>query len=137
MKITLFHSGKHKALPSLALLLLRLVFGGAMLTHGYPKLIHFNEWSGDFMNPFGIGPEVTLGLVVFSELFCAVLLIIGLGTRPAALALAFTMAVAAFYAHAGDSFADRELSVLFLAAYLVLLLLGAGTYSLDKVISKK
>jgi len=137
MKSVVFHTGKHKALPSLALLLLRLVFGGAMITHGYPKFVHFNEWSGNFMNPFGLGPEITLGLVVFAELFCAVLLIIGLGTRPAALVLAFTMAVAAFYAHAGDPFADRELSVLFLTAYLVILLLGAGSYSFDKLISGK
>lgn len=137
MKNILFHSGKHKVAPSIALLLLRLAFGGAMLTHGTPKLTHFAEKSASFADPLGIGSAWSLGLTVFAEFFCAILIILGLGTRPAALALAFTMAVAGFVIHAGDPFKNREMSLLYLAAYLVILIFGAGKYSLDKMISGK
>ena len=137
MKNILFHSGKHKPLPSLALLIQRLVFGAAMLTHGTPKIIHFSEWSKTFSDPFGIGGAWSFGLLVFAEFFCAILIILGLGTRPAAIVLVFAMGMAAFWAHSGEPFGKMELAVLFMAAFLVLLILGAGKYSLDKVISGK
>ena len=137
MKNILFHSGKHKTLTSIALLIQRLVFGAAMLTHGIPKLTHFAERAESFSDPLGVGSEWSLGLAVFGEFFCSILLILGLGTRWAALALAFTMGIVTFVVQAGKPFAKMELSLLYLAAFLVLLLMGAGKYSLDKVISKK
>jgi len=137
MKNILFHSGKHKPLPSIALLIMRIVFGAAMLTHGYPKLMHFAERSASFSDPLGVGASFSLGLTVFAEVLCSILIILGLGTRFAALALAFTMGVVTFVIKSGQSFGDRELPILYLAAFVALIILGAGKYSLDKMISGK
>ena len=50
-------------------------FGLLMLTHGYDKVIHFSEKASNFFDLFGLGGEITLGLVIFSEVFCSFLLI--------------------------------------------------------------
>lgn len=55
----------------------------------------------------------------------------GLFMRPAAAFVAITMAVAAFVAHAGDPIGDRELPLVFLSIAVSLLLMGAGSLSVD------
>jgi putative oxidoreductase len=118
-------------------LILRLGFGGMMLTHGWPKLEKLLA-GGEikFSDPFGIGPGVTLALVVFAEFICAILLIIGYKTRLAAIPLIITMAVAGFYIHAEDAFSSKEKAFLYLAGFIVIALIGPGKYSLDYKTSK-
>ncbi len=137
MKNILFHSGKHKTLPSIALLIQRLAFGGMMLRHGYPKLINFLELANHFSDPLGVGKSLSLGLVVFAEFGCSILVILGLGTRWAVVPLIINMSVIIAIIQMHQPFAKKELALLYLAAFLVLLLFGAGKYSLDKLISKK
>lgn len=59
------------------------------------------------------------------------LIALGLLTRPAALFIAITMSVAAFIRQAGDPFTDIEKALLVLAAAVLLMLTGAGRYSVD------
>lgn len=117
----------------IALLLLRLTFGGAMVYgHGWGKLLRlFGDDPIKFSDPFGIGPAASLALVVFAEFFCALLLFFGLLTRQATIPLIITMLVAIFYAHAGDPFSKIEKALLFLTVYVSLFLTGPGWYSLD------
>ncbi|MBL7941883.1 MAG: hypothetical protein JNM00_03915 [Flavobacteriales bacterium] len=44
------------------------------------------------------------------------------------------MAVAAFNIHAGDSLADREGALTYLAAFLVIFIMGSGKYSMDHLL---
>ncbi|MFK7937726.1 MAG: DoxX family protein [Saprospiraceae bacterium] len=117
----------------LSLLLLRLTFGGLMaINHGYPKLMKLlGDGPIKFGDPIGIGVETSLYLVVFAELVCAILIVIGLFTRFATIPLIITMFVAAFIVHWGDGFKEMEHAILFLVSYIVLLREGAGSYSLD------
>ena len=102
-----------------------------MLTHGYPKLLRLT--SGEtiqFADTFGFGAYPSFILVVFAEFVCSILLILGLGTRFAALVLAINMAVAAFIAHAADPFGKKELPLMFLVAFLTILVFGPGKFAL-------
>jgi putative oxidoreductase len=137
MKNVFFNSGKHKPLPSFALLILRASFGLLMLTHGWPKLMSLISDPAAFPDPIGIGSTLSHFLAVFAEFLCAALVIIGLGTRWAAFPLMVAMSVAAFVVHAKDPFSERELAILYLSAFTALMIFGAGSYSLDKAISGK
>ena len=122
---------------SLGLFVLRLGVGGMMLTHGWPKLQRLMETPDKFADPLGLGPEISLALAVFSELVCAALIVIGLGTRAAALPLLITMVVAAFIVHGDDPFKKQELALLYGAGSLALMLAGAGRFSMDALIQRR
>ena len=120
------------------LLLFRLIIGGLMLTHGIPKLLtFFGSEEIVFADPLGIGQEPTLVLAVFSEFICSILILIGLGTKLAAIPLITTMLVAAFYIHAADGWQRQELAIFYLLSYLFLFYTGSGKYSLDHYLLKR
>lgn len=119
------------------LLMLRLVFGGLMIPHGYDKLIHYSDKKSQFIAFLGIAPEINLALVIFAEFFCAILLVFGLLTRWVAVPLIITMAVALFVVNKGDVMGKGEIAMLYLTVYVCLLFTGGGRYSLDAALYKK
>jgi len=123
----------------ISLLLLRLTFGGLMLlNHGLPKLNKLMaEGPVKFADVLGLGATNSLRLAVFSELICAALLILGLFTRWASIPLVITMLVAIFMVHGGDPLADKEHAILFLVPFIILIIKGAGWYSLDEQLLNK
>jgi putative oxidoreductase len=128
----------NKNILDIWLLLLRFSIGVAMLTHGLPKLGML--FSGDevmFIDPLGLGMTISLILVVFAEFFCSILLIVGFGTRLSSIVLIFTMFIAVFVFHAGDPFVKKELGLIYMLIYINILVLGAGKFSVDKLISKR
>jgi putative oxidoreductase len=122
---------------SIALLILRVGVGVLMIHHGYDKLTHFDEYKADFMNFMGLGNSISLGLTIFSELFCSVFLLVGLFTRLAAIPLVITMLVAVFMALDGAIFGKGELGTVYLFAYIAIAIAGPGKYSLDALINKR
>ena len=116
----------------LGLLFLRVGVSALMLTHGIPKLINLVTGNLDFGDPIGLGPTTSLILTVIGEAICPMLVIIGFKTRWAAIPPAITMLVAAFVVHASDPIATKEKAILFLITFLVIALLGAGKYAVDK-----
>ena len=122
----------------MALLIARVGIAGFMLTHGLPKLMMLlGDAPVQFPGVMGMGPEFSLFLTVFAEVICSVLILIGLGTRFAAIPLIFTMVVAVFYIHAADPFANQEMGLHYLLVYVLLFLLGSGKFSLDAVVVDK
>jgi putative oxidoreductase len=125
-------------LQDLGLLLVRLLSGGMMLTHGIPKIDRLlGEGPVKFADPFGLGPEISLVLVLFAEVACSILVMIGFKTRLATLPLMFTMLVAAFLIHGADPFGEKELPLLFLTVFGAILISGAGSYSVDRVMEER
>jgi putative oxidoreductase len=121
---------------NLATFVLRLALGVLMIPHGYDKLVKFSQYKADFMNFLGIGPTLSLALVVFAEFFCSVFLIMGIFTRVVVSILLIEMLVVVFKAHNGNIFTDGEHGALYLAGYLAILLVGPGKASLDGILGK-
>ncbi|HEY9116033.1 MAG TPA: DoxX family protein [Bacteroidales bacterium] len=135
---SIFDPGNYPQKVDFALLILRVAIGIFMLTHGMGKLYKlFGNDPISFADPIGIGATASLALAVFAEVFCSVLLILGLATRLAAVPLIFTMFVAGFIVHAGDEFRVKEMAFLYLVVYIAIALKGAGKFSLDALIFNK
>jgi putative oxidoreductase len=114
------------------LLLLRLGMSGLMLTHGIPKLQKLIAGGEiQFPDPIGVGATASLALAVFGEVVAPAFLIVGFLTRWAAIPAAATMGVAAFVVHWSDPLADKEMALLYLIGFAVLICTGAGHYSID------
>jgi putative oxidoreductase len=121
---------------NVGMLLLRAGMGGLLVPHGYDKLTHFSEYSKQFINFMGLGAEVSLGLVIFAELFCAALIVFGLFTRLAAIPPMVVMLVAVFKAHKGEVFGEGEHAMLYFFGFLAIAIIGPGRLSVDGMIGK-
>jgi len=133
----LLSTGHHNTSTSFALLLLRVAFSAAMLTHGYGKFIKVINGIWEFGDPLGIGVQASLILAAFAEFICSILLLLGVATRYALVPLMITMLVAWQIAHGDDPFSSQEKSVLFLSAFVALFIMGPGKYSIDRQVFGK
>jgi putative oxidoreductase len=141
-------------IQSLAPVPLRLVLGFGFLVHGYPKLFtaEGNEGFVEMLGGIGVpAPGLGAYLVGAFEFFGGILLILGVGVRVIAALGAVEMLVAAVLVHgsAGFDFMNvigttdsgapefglpgYEVNLLYMAAFLTLLITGAGTLSLPAV----
>jgi putative oxidoreductase len=122
----------------IGLLVLRLGFGGTILLgHGLGKLMGYSTMAATFADPLGMGGKMTLILAIFAEFFCSLLVVIGLSARLATIPLIGTMLSAFLIVHAADPFRVKEMALLYLFAFVTLLLTGPGTFSIDGMIRVK
>lgn len=135
---SIFNKSLQNGNTDLALLFIRIGLAALMLTHGLPKLAKlFSDEPIAFASVFGMSQSLSLVLAVFAEVVCSGLIIVGLGTRVAAVPIIITMAIAAFYIHAADPFSIKEMSILYFLGFTFVSIAGAGKYSLDTVLAKR
>jgi putative oxidoreductase len=148
MKKMLFDCGTREASASLGLLVLRVSIGAMMLFgHGWAKFGMFaqtkDKWVVPQIFPLKyLPPSASMIGTLVCEVGASALLILGLLTRPAAFLLGFAMVVAAFQVHAADPFfmaggKAKEPAILYLIPCVVLILTGAGVFSLDSLVLKE
>jgi putative oxidoreductase len=127
---------------NMGMLLMRIIFGVLMMHHGYDKLVHYNEIlnpadpKDQFLNFMGLGVAASLSLCIFAEFFCSLFIILGLFTRPAAVALVINALVALILRHNSDFLGYGQTISLYLGAFLTLLIMGPGKISVDGMIAK-
>jgi putative oxidoreductase len=118
-----------------ALAVLRVSLGlGMLLGHGWPKLMRFSELAGKFADPLKLGAPLSLALIVFAEVFCAALVVLGIFTRLASLAVVFGMGVVVFVINHGDALGKGELAAVYGVGFLALVIGGGGNFSLGRVL---
>jgi putative oxidoreductase len=121
-----------------ALLIARIGIAALMLTHGIPKLMMLLSGAQvQFPPVMGMSAELSLGLTVFAEVICSVLILAGFATRLAAIPLIITMLVALLFIHVADPFAKQEPVLKYLLVYIILLFAGSGKYSIDYLFQTK
>lgn len=118
------------------MLVLRVVLGLLVASHGYAKLIKFSTLKYKFMNFMHLGSTTSLSLIIFAELVCGILLALGLFTRLASIPIIIGMAVVVFMASGGDIFGTGERGMMYLAAAVTVLFCGPGRISVDGAMGK-
>jgi len=132
-----FFSTKYsKGAFNLGMLILRIATGLLLASHGYAKLVKFNSLQYKFMNFVHLGSTASLSLIIFAELICGILLILGLFTRLACIPIIIGMGVVVFVASHGQIFDAGERGMVYLAATLTILLCGPGRISVDGMMGK-
>lgn len=119
-----------------SMLFLRIGIGLLMFHHGFEKITHFDTTAQHMPNLLGMGKTINTSLVIFSEFFCSLFLILGLFTRLACIPLIIEMSVALYKAENLDFFGQGQASSLFLIGFIVLILIGPGKISVDGLIGK-
>ncbi|MGH2642997.1 MAG: DoxX family protein, partial [Chitinophagaceae bacterium] len=108
-----------------------------MYNHGLMKLEHFSEIAPRFANPLHIGSYLSFLLVLFAEIICGPLLVLGLFTRWASIPLIIEMLVLIFMVENQHGLSGVELPLHLLIGFIVVLILGPGKISLDGLISRR
>lgn len=132
---TLSALGKFK---NTGLLLIRLGLGILFILHGYPKLLGGPElWTGvgGAMGNLGITfmPMLWGLLAAMAETIGGICLLFGLFFRPMAIAMAFTMVVAALsHIERGQGLAGASHALEMCTVFIGLAFVGPGKYSIDK-----
>lgn len=119
------------------LLLLRLTFGILMLFHGVAKIEHGVNWIVSILQAVGLPGFIAYGVYI-GEVVAPLLIILGIFTRPAALIYALTLLVATLLVGTGKFFTLTEVGawgleneMLYFMGGIVIMLLGAGRYSVS------
>ena len=116
---------------------LRIVTALLFLEHGTAKLLGFPEVA-QLANPAMWSLPWIAGIF---ELVGGLLLLLGLWTRWVSILLAGEMAVAYWYVHAPQSpfpiVNNGEAAILFCFIFLTLAVIGAGNWSIDRVLAGK
>ncbi len=121
-------------------LVVRVIVGIIMATHGLQKLQGGPANFGNVLAGLGVPLPVFMGFVVtFVELIGGILLIVGLLSRLAALLLTIDLVVAILLVKTGVGFvvqgqAGAELDLALIAGFLVILLAGPGNLSADQAL---
>lgn len=114
------------------LLIVRLWFGAVLaLGHGWNKLMALGTFIARLAEREFPMPTVFGIAAALSEVAGGLLLALGLVSRVAAGFVLVTMLTAAFWSHAADPFAKKELALAYAAAALAILIAGPGRFSLD------
>jgi putative oxidoreductase len=141
---TLLH-GTNPMFTDVALLIGRVAIGVCFMIHAFGKLgwvgsgsmEGFARWLGDLGVPM---PEVQARMAMLSELVGGAMLALGLGTRPACVALIGTMLVAGIVGHRGAGYLitnnppGAEYTINLAVICLMFLLIGPGAISLDAML---
>jgi putative oxidoreductase len=125
----------------LAPALLRLTLGVVFVRTGWGKLQDLERVTGYFTELGIPWPGLNAAVAASTEFFGGLLLLAGLGTRLAALPMAFTMVVAIITAKWSGLEAPIDLLGLeewsYLVMFLVVAIAGPGALSLDALISSR
>ncbi|HYM95405.1 MAG TPA: DoxX family protein [Chitinophagaceae bacterium] len=122
---------------NLSMLLLRLGFGSLLfINHGLTKLKRFSEFKSSFSDPLHVGHNTSLVLALFAEVFCSVLVVMGLLTRLASLVLVIFFIIIIFILQKNRPLQNSELAILYLIASIITFFCGPGKWSLDRFLGK-
>jgi putative oxidoreductase len=120
-----------------ALLVQRVVTGLLMLIgHGLPKISKFSDLSSSFPDPLRIGHRNSLVLVILAELFCSMLMVLGLFTRIVAFIIALDLSIVVFIYHHGQPLNNVDLGAIYLTSVFTIMILGPGKVSVDGMMGK-
>ena len=128
----ILNSDLGNAFNNAALLVFRILLAIELFrVHGMKKFRVENGQKEHVPNPLHL-PEKLNGLMAtFSDTVIPFFIILGLGTRLAVLPTIGVTAIGYFVVHRNDSLEVRDVPYMYTISLLLLLALGAGTYSLD------
>ena len=123
-------------LQPIALLVMRLTLGAIMVTHGYHKVFGGLHHHAEFVSSLGL-PAWMAYLSAGAEFFGGLLVLAGLFTRAAALAICINLSVAIWKVHlhnglTGNGGFEFPLAAATLA--FALIFFGAGPLALDHIL---
>ncbi len=117
---------------SIGLLIYRILISISLInTHGVKKLTDFESSAANIPDPFGLGGELSTYFAIFANIICPIFIILGLFTRLAVLPIVTVTISGLLFVHYADPWVVKDVPLMYSLAFLTVLYLGPGKYSLD------
>lgn len=129
----------YAATQPLAQALMRVIAGVALAMHGWPK-IQSPLGTVEMVQGLGFYPGAFWAVALaVTEFFGGILLILGLLTRPVALAASFVLLVTVYFhwVKLGQGYKGAELSLIWMGVTMYFAAHGGGRFSLDRLIGRQ
>ncbi len=137
LKHKIFNSEPSFLSKDYTLLFFRILVSLSMInTHGMKKLLSFEDTVKHIPDPIGVGGEISAVIAIVANIVAPLFIIVGLGTRLAAMAILSVTLMGFFIVHGNDPWAVRDVPLMYSLAYLLIFFMGPGKYSLDNKILK-
>lgn len=128
----LLYSDMGSSFNNAALLIFRIFLSIELFrVHGLKKFRLENGEKEHVPNPLHLPEKLNGMMATLSDTVAPFLIILGIGTRLAALPVIGVTAIGYFVVHRKDSPEVRDVPYMYTLCYLLILALGAGTYSID------
>ncbi|QCW99479.1 DoxX family protein [Aggregatimonas sangjinii] len=133
----LLHTKVPHGRPDVVLLVYRIAISMAFLfIHGLKKILNFQEEVQHIPDPFNMGGYTATIIAIFSNVICSIFIAMGLFTRVFALGAFMIPFIGLTIVHANDPWVVKDVPLMYSLAFLVIIVLGPGKYSADRIISK-
>ncbi|MEM7549899.1 MAG: DoxX family protein [Bacteroidota bacterium] len=120
---------------NLSLLIFRVTISISLFnTHGLKKIIHFEDTLNNIPDPLGMGSELSTFFAIFANVFCPLLIVLGVLTRLAIIPILSITLIGFFVVHAADPWSVRDVPLMYSIVFSLFLILGPGKYSIDQSI---
>ena len=127
----------HDQQINIGIFILRVCIAMLLIVHSCNLLSHLTERQDSFIELMGLNNPITIALALSAELICAILLLVGLGTRLILVPLIVTMSASILIVHQCNIFETGTTAFLYVTGFVVLFIIGAGKYSVDSFFSTK
>lgn len=128
----ILYSDAGSSLNNIALLVFRILLGLELFrVHGMKKFKLENGQREHVPNPLHLPDKLNGLIATFSDTVVPFLLMLGVGTRLVVLPTIGVTAIGYFVVHRKDNIEVRDVPYMYTLSLLLVLALGAGTYSID------
>lgn len=132
---TILHTDAGSNINNWALLGFRILLAVELFrVHGMKKFRGNAGKPENVPNPFGLPQKLNNLVATFSDTVVPVLVILGAGTRLAILPTIGVTSIGYFVVHKNDSIEVRDVPYIYTICFLLLLLTGPGSISVDSYI---
>ena len=131
--------GLYAALAPLSIVLMRVIAGGTLAVHGWPKILDPFK-NVEMVEQLGFVPgNLWSPMLAGTEFFGGILLAIGFLTRPAAVAATIVLLVTVWFHWVAQSqgFSGSEKSILWAAITFYFVAHGGGPFSVDRALRRE
>ena len=129
---TILNSDAGSTINNIALLLFRILLALELFrVHGMKKFRVTDGQREHVPNPFNMPDKLNGLIATFSDTVVPFLIMGGIATRLAVLPTIGVTAIGYFVVHKKDSLEVRDVPYMYTICLLLLLVLGAGTFSID------
>jgi putative oxidoreductase len=118
----------------IALLILRVwVSASLFVEHGLEKVMHFQDMEPHFPDPIHIGVKASLIYAMLADAVCPILVAAGFATRLVSFLIVVNLLVVfGVLHHFSFTEGNAELVFVYMGAFLMLTITGAGRFSVDR-----